>query len=154
MIATSRRRRMGGSKGLVPRAALARNCGLAPEAPGGVHAGSHCSLFVRTSLGAAELKSIPTNQTRLASKMDPARRRSASAGGRRKSGGVRRRVNLYRSLNFTSDKSSLFHLIVVQRANTPPVAAQISKYDFGAIGSFSECRHSLTSEAPSCADDR
>ena len=51
-------------------------------------------------------------------------------------------------------QSSLFHLIVVQRANTPPVAAQISKYPFGAIGSFSECRHSLTSEALSCADDR
>ena len=83
--------------------------------------------FVRTSLGTAELKSIPTNQTRLASKMDPARRRSASAGGRRKSGGVRRRVHAHRSVNFSSAKAVSFSLIVCLLLHAVPVTAQISK---------------------------
>ena len=119
MIAASRRRRMGGSKGLVPRAALARNCGLAPEAAAGVRAGSYCSLFFRSNLawdGRTEEHSHQSDAAGLKIGLC-----SASVRGWRKSGGVRRRVNLYRSLNFTSDKSSLFHLIVVQRANTPPV---------------------------------
>ena len=49
---------------------VARNCGLGPEAAADVRAGSYCSLFVRTSLGTAELKSIPTNQTRVGQKKD------------------------------------------------------------------------------------
>ena len=73
MIAASRRRRIGVD---------------GVWASGRVHAGSYCSLFDRTSLGTAELKSIPTNQTRLASKMDFARRRSAVGGSREEYVGV------------------------------------------------------------------
>ena len=54
MIAASRRRRMGGSK----PAALEVSVRVFI---------AHC---VRTSLGTAELKSIPTNQTRLGQKKD------------------------------------------------------------------------------------